>query len=178
MTTDDSAAALALPEDVLGWIAEVGGPVVAARRIPGGSMRQGWFVDVLEGDGIRELFLRFSPEPESSAFHTLAVEAEVVGTLGRAGATVPAIHAVHPAREAVLQDRVAGNTWFSRISDPAEQLSVAQDFVRSLAFIHRLDPKELEIEGLGRPAPPASTRWSGSPRSGSGRPARTARWTA
>jgi len=147
--TTDAPAALALPEDIIAWIGEVIGPVVAARRIPGGGMRQGWFVDIFEGDGARELFLRFSPEPESSAFHTLAVEAEVVGALGRAGATVPAIHAVHPEREAVLQDRVSGDTWFSRIGDPDVQLAVAKDFIRSLSFIHRLTPKELDIPGLG-----------------------------
>jgi aminoglycoside phosphotransferase (APT) family kinase protein len=147
--TTEAAPALALPADILGWIAEVSGQVVAARRIPGGGMRQGWFVDVRRGDGVEELFLRFSPEPESSAFHSLAVEAEVVAALRRAGAAVPAIHAVHPEREAVLQSRVSGGTWFARIADPTEQLSVAQDFIRSLAFIHRLDPRTLAIDGLG-----------------------------
>jgi len=149
MTTEAAPAALALPEEILSWITEVAGPVVAAHRIPGGGIRQGWFVDVAAGDRVRELFLRFSPEPESSAFHTLAVEAEVVDAIGRAGAVVPAVHAVHPVREAVLQDRVSGDTWFSRIADPQEQVAVAQDFIRSLAFIHRLDPADLKIAALG-----------------------------
>jgi aminoglycoside phosphotransferase (APT) family kinase protein len=150
MTT--AADSLTLPGDVLSWIGEVVGPVAAAHRISGGGVRQGWFVDVAgenAGDGVDELFLRFSPEPESSAFHTLAVEAQVVAALGKAGATVPAVHAVHPTREAVLQDRVAGDTWFSRITDPEQRLAVARDFIGNLAFVHRLDPAGLAIDGLG-----------------------------
>lgn len=141
---------LDLPADILDWISDVAGPVAAARRIPGGGIRQGWFVDVDKPGGTAgELFLRFSPAPESSAFHPLGVEAEVVAALRRAGALVPAVHAVHPSREAVLLERVAGDTWFSRIVDPAEQVAVARDFIRSLAFVHRLDPGALAVRGLG-----------------------------
>jgi hypothetical protein len=46
-------------------------------------------------------------------------------------------------------ERVAGDTWFSRIKDPGEQVQVAQDFIRSLAAQHRLDPAELGISALG-----------------------------
>jgi aminoglycoside phosphotransferase (APT) family kinase protein len=140
-----------LPEDIVAWIEETtGASAIAADRIPGGGVRQGWFVDLQAPDGtVSELFLRYSPEPESSAFHRLGVEAEVVHALGEAGARVAAVHAVHPTREAVLLDRIPGGTWFSRITDPDEQVRVAKDFIRNLAFVHRLDPVTLDVPGLG-----------------------------
>jgi aminoglycoside phosphotransferase (APT) family kinase protein len=145
-----------LDADIVSWVEQVTGmPLAGANRIPGGGVRQGWFVDLRAPDGSTvERFLRYSPEPESSAFHPLAAEAEVVRALGAAGANVAAVHAVHPTREAVLLDRIAGDTWFYRIKDPAEQVRVAQDFVRSLAYVHRIDPASLVISSLGpvRPA--------------------------
>ena len=147
------SAQLTLPDDVLGWIAdEAGAPVLRADRIPGGGTRQGWFVDVGAPHGpARELFLRYSPEalPERSAFHRLASEAQVMRALAGAGIPVPGVHAVHPEREAVLLDRVPGDTWFYRIRDPQEQVRVAQDFIRTLAAVHRLDPGTLDVPGLG-----------------------------
>ena len=149
------STATALDEAIVSWIEESTGlPVTAANRIPGGGTRQGWFIDLRGPDGKAvERFLRYSPQPESSAFHPLAVEAEVIRALGVAGARVAQVYAVHPAREAVLLERVAGSTWFYRIKDPGEQVAVAQDFVRSLAYIHRLHPKELAIPSLGAAGP-------------------------
>ncbi|TQM11306.1 phosphotransferase family protein [Pseudonocardia kunmingensis] len=143
---------ITLPDDVLAWIEQAAGStVVNAERIPGGGMREGWFVDLAApGGAVRELFLRYSPAPlPGGAFHTLGVEAEVVHALRVAGAVVPTVHAVHPEREAVLLERVPGDTWFYRISDPDEQVRVAQDFIRALATVHRLDPATLDVPGLG-----------------------------
>jgi aminoglycoside phosphotransferase (APT) family kinase protein len=147
----DQAAAFRLPGEIVTWIEDVTAcQLVAAERIPGGGVREGWFVDLRQADGtVRELFLRYSPVPESRAFHRLSTEAEVIAALAEAGATVAQVHAVHPSREAVLLERVAGETWFYRISDPAEQVSVASDFIRSLAFVHGLDPEKLDVPSLG-----------------------------
>jgi aminoglycoside phosphotransferase (APT) family kinase protein len=144
---------LALPGDVVGWIeATTGRAVTAADRIPAGATREGWYVDVAAGGAAtRELFLRYSPVPmpERSAFHHLATEAAVMQGLAGTGVAVPTILGVHPQREAVLSERVPGATWFYRIKDPDEQLRVAQDFIRNLATVHRLDPEGLRIEALG-----------------------------
>jgi aminoglycoside phosphotransferase (APT) family kinase protein len=144
---------LALPEDVIGWIEETTGqPMMSADRIPGGATREGWFVDVAApGGATRQLFLRYSPNPmpDRSAFHPLQTEAAVMDALAGSGVAVPTILGVHPQREAVLEDRVRGATWFYRIKDPDEQVLVAQDFVRNLATLHRLDPTQLGIDALG-----------------------------
>jgi aminoglycoside phosphotransferase (APT) family kinase protein len=144
---------LMLPDDVTAWIEAVTGqPVIEADRIPGGATREGWFVDVATPEGgTRELFVRYSPAalPQRSAFHRLGTEAAVMKALAPHGVAVPTILGVHPQREAVLSERVAGATWFYRIKDPDEQVRVARDFVANLAQWHRLDPGNLGIDELG-----------------------------
>ncbi len=144
---------LELPADILAWIEETTGqPVTGADRIPAGASHEGWYVDTAApGGGNRELFLRYTPIPfpERTAFHPLGTEAAVMRALGAAGVAVPPIIGIHPTKEAVLSERVPGATWFYRIKDPDEQVRVAQDFMRNLATVHRLDPRDLGIDALG-----------------------------
>jgi thiamine kinase-like enzyme len=65
-----------------------------------------------------------------------------------AGSAVPAphIYAVHPKEQAILAERVAGETWFSRLKDRDERVAVATDFMRILAALHDLDPSELRLD--------------------------------
>jgi aminoglycoside phosphotransferase (APT) family kinase protein len=149
--------ALALPDEVVEWIADTaGGAVSEVRRVPGGASREAWFVDVTGADGeVQELFLRFSrmPQPPGDLFHPLRVEGEIFLALADTGVAVPRILGVHPTRQALLEERVEGATWFYRIKDPDEQVRVARDFVRNLATLHRLDPTRLELPSLGDVAP-------------------------
>lgn len=135
------------------WIIEVtGAREVSARQVPGGASRQAWFVDAVgTPDGDAALFLRYDPrEPKpGSAFHPLSVEAEIMAALNAAGACVPRVLAAHPTEQAVLIERVGGQTWFYLIEDPEEQVRVARDFIGKLAAIHQLDPRELDIPSLG-----------------------------
>ena len=145
-----------LPAEIRDWIATVtGAERVEVKQVPGGASRQAWFVDAITGAQTRELFLRFDPrDPDpASAFHPLAVEAEIMSELYRHGVTVPRVLAAHPQRQAVLSERVPGGTWFSRITDPDEQVRTARDFIAKLAALHRIDARELTIPGLGEAGP-------------------------
>jgi aminoglycoside phosphotransferase (APT) family kinase protein len=152
------ADALRLSDELLEWIAEqAGGTVTEARRVPGGASREAWFVDVRDAEGAnRELFLRYSrtPQPPGDLFHPLRVEGEIFAALADTGVAVPRIVAIHPTEQALLEERVSGETWFYRIKDPHEQVRVAQDFITNLATLHGLDPRELELPSLG-PVKPA-----------------------
>jgi aminoglycoside phosphotransferase (APT) family kinase protein len=149
---------LALPADVVEWVATTtGGTVASVRRVPGGASREAWFVDVERADGTPwALFVSYSrfPHTKDSVFHPLRVEGEIISALWDTDVTVPRAIAVHPTRAALLEERVSGQTWFYRIKDPAEQVRVAQDFIVNLAALHRLDPSLLELPSLGpvRPA--------------------------
>jgi prepilin-type processing-associated H-X9-DG protein len=109
-------------------------------------------VDTVSPHGAtQELFLRYSPipMPDRSAFHPLQTEAAVMRALADSGVAVPTILGVHPQREAVLEERVPGATWFYRIKEADEQVQVARDFMRNLATLHQLDPRQLAIDALG-----------------------------
>ncbi len=144
--------ALTLPDDIVSWIEdETGGKVTATNRVPGGASREAWFIDV-DRDGTTDaLFLRYSraERPADTAFLPLRVEAEVFMALQDTDVTVPRTLAVHPVHEAMLSERISGENWFYRIQDPDEQVRVAQDFIRNLAALHRLDPHDLALPSFG-----------------------------
>ncbi len=145
--------AISLAGDIREWIELVtSSRLVHADRIPGGGTREGWFIDLESPTGtVSNLFLRYTPTamPDNTAFHSLATEARVVRALADTDVPVAEIIAIHPDREAVVMERVAGDTWFYRIRDPDEQVRVAQAFIRSLAAQHRLDPRTLDVAALG-----------------------------
>ncbi len=145
-------AALTLPEDIIHWIEdETGGVVTATNRVPGGASREAWFIDVKRDGATDPLFLRYSraERPDDTAFLPLRVEAEVFMALQDTDVTVPRTLAVHPEHEAMLSERISGENWFYRIQDPDEQVRVAQDFIRNLAALHRLDPHDLSLPSFG-----------------------------
>jgi aminoglycoside phosphotransferase (APT) family kinase protein len=147
-----------IPAALRQWISEVtGAGEVELRQVPGGASRQAWFVDVGTGAQARALFLRYDPrDPDpGSAFHPLAVEAEIMAELHRHGVTVPLVIAAHPTQQAVLLERVGGDTWFRLIKDPDEQVRTAQDFIAKLAALHRIDAQQLTIPSLGPAGPVA-----------------------
>ncbi|GFG88748.1 phosphotransferase family protein [Mycobacterium bourgelatii] len=141
-----------IPADVKDWIAETtGAERIEVKQVPGGASRQAWFVDADD----QALFLRYDPrEPQpGGAFHRLQVEAEIMAELHRHGVTVPRVVAAHPEIQAVLLQRVDGETWFRLIADPDEQVRTAQDFIAKLAVLHRIDARRLQIPSLGPAGP-------------------------
>lgn len=145
-----------LPGEIIEWLASAGpGRLVDVDRRPGGARREAWFVDFERGDGsVAELFLRLDRTgglDEDDPYDTRR-ETDVYLALHDTEIPVPRIHAVHPTLPAVLSDRSEGETWFSRIQDPDEQIAVATDFMRHLAAMHRLDPAGLDIPAFGKPS--------------------------
>lgn len=138
--------------DLQRWIAAAADArTVEVRQVSGGASREAWFVDANTDAGPRQLFLRYdrrTPDP-NSAFHPLQVEAQIMAELHRHGVTVPAVVAVHPEQQAVLLERVGGETWFRLIADPDDQVRIARDFIAKLAHLHRLDPRDFAIPALG-----------------------------
>ncbi|MGE0387125.1 MAG: phosphotransferase family protein [Gammaproteobacteria bacterium] len=148
MSQGSTEAEVALPAQVHAWVERTtGGTIVKADRRPGGGRREAWFLDVRAADGaVAELFMRLDRSPPGSRDRYDTVrEAQVYQALHGAGMLVPKVLGVHPAPQAVLSERVTGETWFSRLKDPAAQLSVAQDFMRWLARLHAIPAQSLSI---------------------------------
>ncbi|MDA4108119.1 phosphotransferase family protein [Mycolicibacterium holsaticum] len=146
----------AISAELQQWILEVtGADRVEVKQVPGGASRQAWFVDAHGRAGGEKLFLRYDPHPPKpgSAFHPLQVEAEIMAELCRHGVTVPRVLAAHPVEQAVLLERIGGDTWFRLIKDPEVQVRTAQDFIAKLSYLHRIDAASLDIPSLGPAGP-------------------------
>jgi aminoglycoside phosphotransferase (APT) family kinase protein len=139
-----------LSNEMLAWVEDVlGATITSVDRRPGGGRREAWFVDVRYADGAtRELFLRYDRADPSATGDPFTLSREAAFFSAMAGSAVPAphIYAVHPKEQAILAERVAGETWFSRLKDRDERVTVATDFIRILAALHDLDPTELRLD--------------------------------
>ncbi len=146
---------IALPDDLVTWIEELGGGRLArANRQQGGARKEAWFVDVDQPGGRKaELFLRYdrsNPEVTHDPW-TLHREATVYLALQGSAVPVPRVLGVHTSHQAMLCERVVGENWFSRITDTAEREATASDFMTKLAALHRLDPASLSIPDFPEP---------------------------
>jgi aminoglycoside phosphotransferase (APT) family kinase protein len=134
--------------DVVAWIEDVtDATVTSTSPVPAGG-RLGWFVDVQErGGGTRALFVQLGRGglAGSSSFMPFTREAEVLRALEPVGVPVAHVWAVDTALDALLLDRLPGVTWFHAPADPAEELSVAQDFIRHLAAWHSVPARDLDL---------------------------------
>lgn len=139
-----------LSPDLVNWIGDVAnGTVVSADRRPGGGRREAWVVEVRGADGaVRPLFLRYDrldPEEKGDGF-TLHREAAFFRAFQGTAVPVPNVVGVHPVEQAILSELVPGQAWFSRLHDESQRVSVASDFMRILAEMHRVDPHRLGLE--------------------------------
>ncbi|TDB87784.1 phosphotransferase family protein [Actinomadura sp. 7K534] len=136
--------ATGLSEALVGWMADaVQGKIVSFERRPGGGRREAWFVDAETADGTRlELFLRYDrgKAPESFGLHD---EARFFLALQDTPVPVPRIHAVHPTEQAILAERVPGQTWFSLLRDEEQRVRIAREFMGILAELHAVDPRKI-----------------------------------
>lgn len=141
--------AVALPDDLVAWVEDVGGgSLVLADRKPGGGRKEAWFIDLARPDGSTvECFLRYdrSEPARTKDPWTLHREATVYLALQGSPVPVPRVLGVHPVHQAMLSERLSGENWFSRIRDPEEQEATARDFMAKLAALHMLDAARLDL---------------------------------
>lgn len=138
-----------LSSELVEWIGDAAsGTVISSDRRPGGGRREAWVVEVRGADGVvRPLFLRYDrldPEEKGDDF-TLHREAAFFRALSGTAVPVPDIVGVHPTEQAILSELVPGQAWFSRLHDEDQRVSVASDFMRILAEMHRVDPHRLGL---------------------------------
>ena len=139
-----------LPREVISWIQYItGADGVEAQRRPGGGRREAWLVDVHRSDGVSELlFLRYdrSDPADSGDPFTLDRESRFYAALQDSEVPVPRLVGSHPELQAVLCERVSGETWFSRLTDEDQRLTIAREFMTKLAALHRLDAAKVDID--------------------------------
>lgn len=129
------------------WIEKVTeGRVAQSRQVAAGG-RDGFAVDVARGGETLALFLQMGrgDAAAGTSFMPVEREAEVMLALHKSDIRVPKVWAVDAKQQAILVERVPGRTWMHAPVTPEEQDSVAKDFMRHLAKLHRLDPRDLDL---------------------------------
>ena len=139
-------------DDLLAWAAQIcAGRLSSSRRLVGGNRRRAWAVDITTGSGERkELFLRFaSGEGQSGAdTYTLGREATAYLALADTPVKMPRIIASHPVHQALLMERVAGETTYRTIADEGEKQAIALDFIEAIHALHQVDLQSLHLPGI------------------------------
>lgn len=153
--TDMTETTATLPEAIGSWLQETTQAArIHARRRPGGGRREAWLIDAQRHDGtVESLFLRFdssNPAATGDPF-TLDREARFYAALQDTEVPVPRLVASHPSLQAMLCDRVEGETWFSRLEDENARRAIAREFMSKLAALHRVDPARVQIAEPRRP---------------------------
>jgi len=111
----------------------------------GGGGRPGFGFDVKIAGEVHRLYLqRGRPQPQGS-FLPIDREAEVLRALEPLGIPVAHVWAVNPTEGYLLVNRADGVTWFHPPADPAEQVSVARDFMIHIATWHKAGARSLEL---------------------------------
>ncbi|AFR49453.1 phosphotransferase family protein [Gordonia sp. KTR9] len=149
MTGQANPDDISLDTALVSWISRItDSEVVKVERRPGGGRREAWYVDSVTHDGRAiPLFLRYdreTPEEKGDPF-TLHREAKLYEAFNGTGIPMPHVIGVHPTEQAILSTRVTGHPWFSALTDEGERVSVASEFMRTLAAMHCVDPHRLDL---------------------------------
>jgi aminoglycoside phosphotransferase (APT) family kinase protein len=131
-------------DELRDWVAAVTGGEVHDVQ-PRGGGRPGFGIDVMVHGQMRELYVQQGRPQPAGSFLPVEREAEVLRALEPLGIPVVHVWAVEGGRGLLLVDRAEGITWFHPPADPAEQLSVAQDFMTHIATWHRAGARGLDL---------------------------------
>jgi aminoglycoside phosphotransferase (APT) family kinase protein len=122
--------------------------------------RPAWFLDVECDGAIRHLHLRGDREGGLSIFPELKREADVMEILHAGGIPVPRIHGFCADPPAILMDTLPGTRDLSGLS-VADQSSVAADFMKAVAAMHRLPLDAFAAAGIILPKGPEAIALAG-----------------
>jgi len=142
----------ALPASLKAW-AEDGlqAQIVASSLASGGNRCRGWGLEVRFADGsAKKLFLRHQVHAAKGVepFSPWR-EAEVYAALSGMGIPAPALILRHPQTQTIVTEFAEGDARYRDLSHMGERQAIAQQFVQSLARLHRLSPIAMPIPSLG-----------------------------
>src|SRR4051812_33982779 len=111
----------------------------------GGGGRAGYGVDVDVDGELQKLYLQQGRPVGTGSFLPIGREAEVLRALEPLGIPVAHVWGVDTETGLILVDRADGVAWFHPPADPAEQVSVAKDFIPHIATWHKAGARALDL---------------------------------
>jgi len=144
-----------LPNEMATWIEHAtGASIVDATRHAGGGRNEAWIVCVRRADDSEyRVFFRWDRSDPAITGDpwTLRREAGVYRALSSTALPVARFIALHPDAQAMLLTVVEGDARFALVDDAQRATRIAQDFMRHLAELHRLDVASLGLADPTRP---------------------------
>ena len=142
-----------LPEGLLDWVASLG-PGVISRLERHVARREAWVVDVRRADdSVMQGFLRIDRNPHESSHVSLRREARICQALMAHPVPAPALLGWNEEHHAALFTRDAGSADLPAVEDKARQRAIMEDFIDTVARLHRLDTTALGLEDILGPLP-------------------------
>ena len=136
-----------------GWIERNIGKVV--RLTPEARWRPAWTADAEKDGRIVPLYIKGPREVEPMA--PVRLEGAALDVLHRHGIPAPAQYGYIPEIDAIVMERLDGQSRLENIADIAERDSVADQYVQAMVRFHALDPQLFIDAGF---TPPARSRRS------------------
>ncbi|MBM4383005.1 MAG: phosphotransferase family protein [Deltaproteobacteria bacterium] len=141
---------MSLPDELRAWIeAELRAPLASTERVGAGASRATWLVRTAQ----REVVLRLDTGdgPVAGTELSLAREAAAYRALRGARVRIPALIASRD--DALLVERAGGSPELDALSSE-QRAALMLDFAESLAELHLVDARKLELPGFARPRAP------------------------
>jgi aminoglycoside phosphotransferase (APT) family kinase protein len=141
-----------VPGQLFPWIeAAAGAQIVASTPASGGNRCRGWALTLRTPQGrTQKLFLRYQPfENEGVEPYSVWREAEVYAALEDTGLAIPRLRFRHPEIKAIVTDFAEGDARYRDLHDVAQRQGIAEEYVQSLARLHRINTAELRLQGFG-----------------------------
>lgn len=140
-------AAAGMEEGLFNWLREVLPGEVSALEKQGRG-RPAWFVTTQSSSGEDRFYLRCDRGIRRgiNRFYPLSREFELLKKLSETDVPVPRTLAFNARYQALLQEHVEGEVFFHHIKDVQERERVGDDFMRALAKLHSLSPRELGLD--------------------------------
>jgi aminoglycoside phosphotransferase (APT) family kinase protein len=149
LDTQESAGAL-IEQKLRTFVEQLtGGRVTVMERLP--RWRPAWNLDVCRGEEILRLHIRGERGGDVSPFPELRREADILRLLGEQGIPVPHIHGFCEDPSAIVMERVPGTRDLSAAASDKERRSLARQYVRAMAAMHRLPLEPFVAQGIRVP---------------------------
>lgn len=136
------------------WIERNIGRVVRMELQP--RWRPAWLVDAEQDGKILPLYVKGAREVH--ALVPVRQEGAALDIMHRNGIPAPKQYGYCAEVDAIVMQRLAGESRLETIADPAVRDSVADQYVQALAQFHQLDPTLFAAAGFAMPDDPAKLR--------------------
>jgi aminoglycoside phosphotransferase (APT) family kinase protein len=137
-----------------GWIERNIGKVVRLEAEP--RWRAAWTADAEQDGRIVPLYIKGPREVEPIV--GVRLEGAALDVLHRHGVPAPAQYGYIPEIDAIVMERLEGQSRLENIADIAERDSVADQYVQAMVKFHALDPQLFIDAGFKPPADPSQLR--------------------